>query len=208
MSACMAGDVDQYARIVAATVVGSEQRAALLAQEGLQESGVSRLKQSVDAILQGPEGRMWTQRFSTAYKAALRGELPPPFEDGKGAARSVEPGIASADEPPSMSAAVSDAPGEGTLPLERPHAAAVKPYVPFVTSLDEPLGFEAFASYQADMTVWPEQAEEIFAHYGLTDRRTRRSVQATWAERLKDPSMMARWEALVDQLVAARRGGG
>ncbi len=211
-----ASEIDRYARLVAATVSGTDARAALLEREALDEAGAAQLQARSNAALQGPDARLFTTRFSVAYRAALKGEEPPPFEDpsapapegappsGPPAAVAPPDGAQDSEACPALATTI-DAGLETTLPVERPHAAVMRPAVPFVAQADHSLGFEVYASYQADLAVWPERAEEVFARYGLSDRKRRNAVHATWAERLKDPATLAKWEALVEQLVAAKR---
>ena len=219
MSSNTAGEVDKYARVVAATVAGQERRAGRLAEEGLDEPSAAQLKTRVEAMMKGAEGRTWTERFSVAYRAALKGKEPPAFEDPREAEtvpeRKPVPEVRDTELPPAPAPASSTlgsatfpavaAPGEGTLPLDRPHAVAVKPYVPFSLPADDALSFEAFAAYQADMAVWPERAPEIFTRYGLVDPHKRKAVHATWAARLKEPVLLMRWEAVVEQMVTAKK---
>jgi hypothetical protein len=219
MSSNTAREVDKYARVVAATVGGQDRRAARLSEEGLDEKSAAQLKTRVEEMMKGPESRTWTERFSVAYRAALKGKEPPAFEDPREAETVPEHELAPAlreTELPSAQAPASStlgsatfpavaAPGDATLPLDRPHAVAVKPYVPFSTPADDTLSFEAFAAYQADMAVWPERAPEIFTRYGLVDPHKRKAVHATWAARLKEPILLMRWEAVVEQMVTAKK---
>lgn len=59
------------------------------------------------------------------------------------------------------------------------------------------LSLEAHASLCARLALWPRNAEQIFASYGLTSPEKRKIVDEEWKQRLKrQPELYEEWQRL------------
>ncbi len=59
------------------------------------------------------------------------------------------------------------------------------------------LSIEQYAALCAEVTIFPDRADAIFAQYGLGVRKDRLTADAAWQDRLRaDHALMARWQSL------------
>lgn len=59
------------------------------------------------------------------------------------------------------------------------------------------LSIEQYAALCAEVAVFPERGEAIFAQYGLAERKDRMTADLAWQDRLRaDNALMARWQGL------------
>ena len=69
------------------------------------------------------------------------------------------------------------------------------------------LTLDQYASMCAELAVFADRADAVFAKYGLTDVRRRAAVDAAWKERLsRYPSERAEWERRYWQYESSWRG--
>jgi hypothetical protein len=112
------------------------------------------------------------------------------------------PVAAPSDEPATLPAQPSFLPTTGELPAElvKRLAQAALPFRPAspapAAERDLVLTVAQYASLCAELAVFPQQSEAIFARYGLASVKQRVAVDLAWQARLRrDPAEQAAWQA-------------
>ncbi|WP_438034786.1 hypothetical protein [Sorangium sp. So ce204] len=112
----------------------------------------------------------------------------------------------------SAQAAVTGATSQSSTPPPSPSPsskAGTSGPAPLAEPIDIILPLAQYAALCAELSLFPDAAEEIFRRYGLSSAERRSAVDATWKERLRErPTEYARWQEMFRQRHAhfAKRG--